>query len=108
MKEGVNLVYKDGNVKEFFVKASKLCKETKFNDQAKFGLIREAVKSDKGMLQFLFSRKADTFEKVRETCLEYADNQKVLCHKKNRLLIRRKAVTRKVKKKDFLRKRRKR
>ena len=29
------------------------------------------------MLQFAFLRKADTYEKVRETCLEYADNQKL-------------------------------
>ena len=29
------------------------------------------------MLQFVFLRKADTYEKVWETCLEYADNQKV-------------------------------
>ena len=77
MKEAVNLVYKGGNVKEFFVKASKLYKEAKFNEQAKFGLIREAIKSDQGMLQFVFLRKADTYEKVRETCLEYAYNQKV-------------------------------
>ena len=77
MKEAVNLEYKGGNVKEFFVKASKLYKEAKFNDQAKFGLIREAIKSDQGMLQFVFLRKADTYEKVRENCLEYADNQKV-------------------------------
>ena len=84
MKEAVNLVYKGGNVKEFFVKASKLYKEAKFNDQAKFGLIREAIKSDQGMLQFVFLRKADTFEKVSETCLEYADNQKVFGQKKNK------------------------
>ena len=60
------------------MKASKLYKEAKFNDQAKFGLILEAIKSDQGMLQFVFLRKADTYEKVRETCLVYADNQKVL------------------------------
>ena len=77
MEEAVNLVCKGGDVKEFFVKASKLYKEAKFNDQAKFGLIREAIKSDQGMLQFVFLRKADTYEKVRETCLEYADNRKV-------------------------------
>ena len=58
------------------MKASKLCKVAKFNDQTKFGLIREAIKSDQGMLQFVFLRKAYTYEKVRETCLEYADNQK--------------------------------
>ena len=41
MKGVVNLVYKGGNVKEFFGKASKLYKEAEFNDQAKFGLINE-------------------------------------------------------------------
>ena len=51
--------------------------EAKANDRAKFGLSREADKFDQGMLQFVFLRKADTYEKVRETCLEYADNQKV-------------------------------
>ena len=58
------------------MKAIKLYKEAKFNDQAKFGLIREAFKSDQGMLQFVFLRKADTYEKIRENCLEYAVNQK--------------------------------
>ena len=28
------------------------------------------------MLQFLFLRKADTYEKVKEACLQYTDNQK--------------------------------
>ena len=77
MKEAVNFVYKRGNIKEFFVKAIKLRKETNLNDQAKFGLIREAIKSDQGMLQFVFLSKADTYQKVRETCTQYADNQKV-------------------------------
>ena len=74
-----------GNVKEFFVKASKLYREAKFNDQAKFGLIREAIKSDQGMSQFAFWRKADNFERVRETCLEYADNQKVFASQGERV-----------------------
>ena len=58
------------------MKASKLCEEAKFNDQAKLGLTREAIKSDRGTLELVFLRKADTYEKVKETCLEYADNQK--------------------------------
>ena len=66
-----------GTVKEFFVKESKLYKEAKFNDQAKFGSIREATKFDQGMLQFVFLGKANAYEKVRETCLENADDQKV-------------------------------
>ena len=46
MKGAVDPVYKESNVKEFFVKANKLYKEAKFNDQAKFGSIDEAIKSD--------------------------------------------------------------
>ena len=76
MKEAVKLVYKVGNVMEFFMKASKLCKEAKFNDKAKFGLIREAIKFDQDMFQFLFLKNADPYEKVKENCLQYAGNQK--------------------------------
>ena len=39
--------------------------------------MREDIKFDQGMLQFVFLKKADTYEKVRETCIEYPDNQKV-------------------------------
>ena len=60
------------------MKASKLYKSAKFNDQAKFGLIREATNSDQSMLQFVFSRTVDAYKKARETCLEYADNQKLI------------------------------
>ena len=77
MTEAVNLCQNGGNVKELLVKASKLYKEAKFKDQAKFGLIREAIKSDQGMFHFVLLRKADTYEKVRRNCLEYSDNQTV-------------------------------
>ena len=30
------------------------------------------------MLQFVILKNADTYEKVKETCLEHADNQKVI------------------------------
>ena len=42
------------------MKASKLYKEAKLNDQAKFGFIREAIKFDQHMLRFVFLRKVDT------------------------------------------------
>ena len=72
MKEAVNLVYKVDNFKKFFVQASKLYKNTNFNDQAKFGLIRKAINSDHGMLQFVFFMKVDTYAKVSKTCLDCA------------------------------------
>ena len=76
MKKAVNLVFKGGIVKEFFIKSNKLYEKAKFSDQEKFEFIWE-VKSDQGMLQFLFLRKEDTYEKFKETCLEYANNKKV-------------------------------
>ena len=86
MKEAVNLVYRNGNVKEFFIKARKLYKEAKFNGHAKFGLIREAFKFGQGMLRFVFLRKADTYGKVKETRLEYVDNQKVLVSQEEQVI----------------------
>ena len=45
-------------------------------------MIRKAIKSDQDMLQFVFLWKADIYEKVREICLEYDDNQKVFAAQK--------------------------
>ena len=76
IKGAVNFVYKGGNIEEFFVKASKFYREAKFDDRAKYVSIREAIKSDQGILQLVFLRKADTYEKVTKSSVEYADNQK--------------------------------
>ncbi len=37
----------------------------------------EAIQSDQGLQHFVLLRKATTFDEVKETCLEYAENQKV-------------------------------
>ena len=66
MKETVKFVHRDIYVNKLFMKESKLQKKAKFNDQEEFGLIREAFKSDQGMKQFLFLRKADIYEKIRK------------------------------------------
>ena len=78
MKEAVNLRYDGKDVKAFFNKADKLYTQAKFNDQAKFGLIREAIKADQTLLQFVLIRGAKTYDDVKKACLEYAENQKVL------------------------------
>ena len=75
MKEAVNLTYKDEDAKEFFVRASKLCKKANFNEGTKHGMIMEAIKSDQSLLQFTLLRKVNTFDDVRKTCLEYAEHQ---------------------------------
>ena len=49
MKEAVNIVYKRTNVQEFVVEASTLYKKAKLIDQAKLGLIRNAIESDRGI-----------------------------------------------------------
>ena len=77
MKKAVNLLYEKDNFNGLFLRANKLYKEAKSNNQAKFGLIRETVKSDQGMLQFVFLTKKEVYKKVRGTCLEYVNNEKV-------------------------------
>ncbi len=37
----------------------------------------DAIKSDQGLLQFVLLRKVRTFDDVRETCLDYAEHQKI-------------------------------
>ncbi len=71
------LAYQGEDVEEFFVRASKLNKEANFNDGTKHEMIMEVTKSDQSLLQFVLVRKARTFDNVRETCLEYAEHQKV-------------------------------
>ncbi len=46
MNKAVNLTYKGEDVKEFFVRASKLYKEANFNEGTKHGMIMETIKSD--------------------------------------------------------------
>ncbi len=59
------------------MRASKLYNEARFNEGTKHGMIMEAIQSDQSLLQFVLLRKANTFEEVKETCLEYAEHQKV-------------------------------
>ncbi len=76
MKESVNLNYPGEDVKEFFVRASKLYKEANFNG-ANRGIITEAMQSDLSLLQFAVLRKATTFDEMKETRMEYGEHQKL-------------------------------
>ncbi len=76
-KEEVNQSYQGEDVKEFFVKASKVYKEADFNEGTKEGTVIEAIRSDHNLLHFVLLRKVRTSEDVKETCLEYAEHQKL-------------------------------
>jgi len=78
MKEAINLVYDGGDVNAFIAKADKLYTKAKFNGVSKLGLIREALKTDQMMLQFVLLRGAKDYQSVKDTCLEYAENKKIL------------------------------
>ncbi len=77
MKGAVNLTYQGESVKEFFVGASKLYKDAKYNVKTKHSMIIEAIQSDHGFLYFVLLRKATMFDEVKETCQEYAEHQKL-------------------------------
>ncbi len=76
-KEAVNLMYNGEDVEEFFLRSSKLYKEANFNEGTKHGMIMEAIKSDQSLLQFVSLRKVSTFDGVKDTCLGYAEHQKM-------------------------------
>ena len=46
MEEAISLYYYGGNIQTFFTKAGKLYSQAKFNEQAKFGLLGDFLKSD--------------------------------------------------------------
>ena len=58
MKQAISLEYDGGDIQTFLTRADKLYSEAKFNEQAKFGLLRDSLKSDQMLLQFVLSRGA--------------------------------------------------
>lgn len=76
--KAVTLKLTNGDVNEFFMKEDKLYTKAKFNDQGKFGLIREAIKDDETLLQFIIFRGCKNYAEVKGACFECSDNQKVL------------------------------
>ena len=78
MKEAVNLKYTTGDIKSFVEDADRLYKEAKFNEEAKLGLFRDAIKGNPVLLQFAMLRGATSYEEVKQACLEFAENQKIL------------------------------
>ena len=46
MKEATYLKYDGGDIQNFLTRANKLYSQVKFNDQAKFWLLRDSLKSD--------------------------------------------------------------
>ena len=78
MKDAVTLSYDGGDIKAFITKAEKAYNQAKFNDSAKFGLLREALNGDHMLLQFVLFRGAKDYISVKKACLEFAENKKML------------------------------
>ena len=58
MKEAISLEFDGGDIQNFLTRADKLYSQAKFNEQAKFGLLRDSLKSDQMLLQFVLFRRA--------------------------------------------------
>ena len=67
LREAAALKYKGWDTKVFIMKADKLCIQTKLDDQAKFGLVRQVIKSKKMLLQFVLFRGDKSYEEVKKT-----------------------------------------
>ena len=56
MKQATSLEYDGGDIQTFLTRANKIYSQAKFKNQAKFGLLRDFLKSDLMLLQFALSR----------------------------------------------------
>ena len=74
VKNAISLTYDGGDIQAFLNRAEKAYNQAKFNKHAKFGLLREAMKAD----QFVLFRGAKDYEGVREYCIDYSDNEKMM------------------------------
>ena len=83
MRDAISLMYDGGDIQVFLTKAEKIYNQAKFNAQAKYGLLREALKGDSNLLQFVLFRGAKNYDEVKKYCLDYADNQKMMGIKSN-------------------------
>ena len=78
MKETVSLVYDGGDVQIFLARADKVYSQARFNEKAKFDLLRDGLKSDQIPLQFVLYRSAKDYESEKKLCVEYAENLKMM------------------------------
>ena len=76
MRNTISLIYDGEDILFSFSKAEKVYNQAEFNNQAKYGSLRETLRSDLNLLQFVLFRGAKDNCNVKKYCLEYADNQK--------------------------------
>ena len=83
MRDAISLLYDGRDLHVFLTKAEIIHKQAKFNAQAKYVLLREALQGDYNLLQFVLFRGAKNYDEVKKYCLEYAGNQKMMGMKNN-------------------------
>ena len=72
MKEAISLEQDGRHIQTFLTRADKLYSQAKFNQQAKFGVVRDALKSDEVLLKFVLFRGAKSYSEIDDACMEYA------------------------------------
>ena len=78
MKEAIFIEYDGGDIQNFLRRADKLYSKAKFNDEAKFGLLWDSLKSEQMLLQFVQFRGAKSDNEIKRACVEYSDNRKMM------------------------------
>ena len=70
MKEVTSLEYDGGDIQKFVTRADKLYLQAKFNGRAKFRLLRDSLKSDQMLLQFVLFRGAKNYNEMKQACVK--------------------------------------
>ncbi len=74
MRDAVTLRYDRGGIPTFLSRADKVYNQDKVDEKAKFELLRDALKSYQMFFQFVLFKEPKSYEGIKNSCLEYAEN----------------------------------
>ena len=78
MREALTLRYDIGDIPKFLPRADKVYNQAKVGENVKFKLLRDVLKSDQMLFQFMLFRGSKNYKGIKKACLKYAKNIKVI------------------------------
>ena len=76
MREALTPRYDGGDNPTFLSRADKVYNQAKVDENAKFALLRNDLKSNQMFFQFVLFTGSKDYEGIKNSCIEYAENFK--------------------------------
>ena len=78
MKETICLEYEGEDIQTSLTRADKFYSQAEFNKQAKFGLLRDYLKSDQMLPLFVLFSGAKNYNDIKQVCVENSEKRKTV------------------------------